>query len=210
MDLTIHTENLRLTDDLEEFVQKKLSKLGRYLPNITSVHVELSQQNSSRGPDIIVAQITLRHSRGAILRTEEKFDKQDYNSVKTALTRASDKMYRRIRRFKGKRRNKRVRDRYSISQEELMLAEPLPEGEEIYDEEGFETGEEYEEETIEDAVIIRRKEVAVIAMHEEEAVEQMELLGHNFFLFFNADSNSVNVVYKRSNGGYGILEPRIS
>lgn len=196
MNLTIHTENLRLTDDLEEFIQKKLDKLGRYMPNIDSVHVEISQQNSNRGPDIVVAQITLRHSRGAILRTEERFDKQDYNSIKTAITNASDKMYRRIRRFKGKRLNKRVRDRYGMTQEELMMAEDVPEGADAYADEG-----------IEEPTIIRRKEVAVSAMNEEEAVEQMELLGHSFFLFLNADNNKVNVVYKRSSGGYGILEP---
>jgi len=207
MDLTIHTENIRLTNDLEEFVQKKLSKLGRYLPNINSVHVEISQQNSSRGPDIVVAQITLRHSRGAILRTEEKTDKQDYNSVKSAITHASDKMYRRIRRFKGKRRTKRG-DKYGMTQEELMMAEPLPELDEVFEGEDI-VETPYEDEVIEEMEIIRRKEVAVIAMHEEEAVEQMELLGHNFFLFFNADKNTVNVVYKRSNGGYGLLEPRI-
>lgn len=203
MNLTIHTENLRLTDDLEEFIQKKLSKLERYLPNINSIHVEISQQNSSRGPDIVVAQITLRHSRGAILRTEEKFDKQDYNSVKTAVTNASDKMYRRIRRFKGKRRNKRG-DRYGMTPEELMMAEDLPEVEEV-----LEGTEADTDELIEEPTIIRRKEVAVIAMNEEEAVEQMELLGHSFFLYFNSDSNSVNVVYKRSSGGYGILEPNL-
>jgi putative sigma-54 modulation protein len=75
MEFTLHTENLRVTGDIEEFVQKKLSKLGRYLPNINSVHVELEQQNSTRGPDVIIAQITLRHSRGAILRTEERVEK---------------------------------------------------------------------------------------------------------------------------------------
>lgn len=207
MELTIHTENIRLTNDLEEFVQKKLSKLGRYLPNINSVHVEIEQQNSSRGPDIVVAQITLRHSRGAILRTEEKIDKQDYNTIKTAITRASDKMYRRIRRFKGKRRTKRG-EKYGMTPEELMLAEPLPDITEVLDGENMEATP-YEDELIEEAEIFRRKEVAVIAMNEEEAIEQMELLGHNFFMFFNADNNAINVVYKRSNGGYGILEPRL-
>ena len=202
MNLTIHTDNIRLTNDLEEFIQKKLDKLGRYLPNITSVHVEISQQNSNRGPDIIATQITLRHSRGAILRTEEKIDKQDYNSIKTAVTRASDKMYRRIGRFKGKRRNKRVRDRYGMTEEEFNQAEPLPEMED-YDEAAMEAS------ASDTAEIIRRKDVSVIAMNEEEAVEQMELLGHNFFLYFNAETNSVNVVYKRGSGGYGILEPRV-
>ncbi|MEO1290571.1 MAG: ribosome-associated translation inhibitor RaiA, partial [Chloroflexota bacterium] len=111
MDLTLHTHNLRSTDDLEEFVHDKLSKLERYMPNIESIHVDLSQQKSNRGPDIVSAQITVRHDRGAILRTEEKLDKQDYNSIKTAITGASNKMYRRISRFKGKPRSKRLRER---------------------------------------------------------------------------------------------------
>ena len=119
MDLTLHTDNLRMTDDLEEFVHNKLSKLERYMPNIESVHVDLSQQNSNRGPDVIVAQITIRHDRGAILRTEEKLEKQDYNSIKTAVTNASEKMYRRIRRFKSKPRSKRLRERYAMSQDEF-------------------------------------------------------------------------------------------
>lgn len=205
MDFTLHTENLRVTGDIEEFVQKKLSKLGRYLPNITSVHVEIEQQNSTRGPDVVIAQITLRHSRGAILRTEERVEKQDYNSVKTAISNASDKMYRRISRFKGKRKDKRGgRDeRFMMSPEELALAEPLP------NEDGGSADEGFIEDLIEEPQVIRRKDVAVSAMNEEEAIEQMELLGHNFFLFFNADSNSVNVVYKRSSGGYGLLHPRL-
>jgi len=201
MDLTLHTDNLRLTDDLEEFVQKKLSKLERYMPNIESVYVELSQQNSHRGPDIVTAQITIRHDRGAILRTEEKLDKQDYNSIKTAITNASDKMYRRIRRFKGKPRSKRLRERYAMTQEEFSMAEPLPD--DIFP-------EVEEAETVIEPQVIRRKVVGVTAMNEEEAIEQMELLGHNFFIFFNADNNVINVVYKRANGGYGLLEPEIT
>lgn len=199
MDLTLHTDNLRLTDDLEEFVQKKLSKLERYMPNIESVYVELSQQNSYRGPDIMVAQITVRHDRGAILRTEEKVDKQDYNSIRAAVTSASDKMYRRIRRFKGKPRSKRLRERYAMTQEEFSIAEPLPDDILVEQEEAEER----------ESQVIRRKVVGVTAMHEEEAIEQMELLGHNFFMFFNAESNAINLVYKRANGGYGLLEPEV-
>ena len=201
MDLTLHTDNLRLTDDLEEFVQKKLSKLERYMPNIESVYVELSLQNSHRGPDVVTAQITIRHDRGAILRTEEKLDKQDYNTIKTAITNASDKMYRRIRRFKGKPRSKRLRERYAMTQEEFTIAEPLPD--ELFP-------ETEETEATPEPQVIRRKVVGVTAMNEDEAIEQMELLGHNFFIFFNADNNVINVVYKRANGGYGLLEPEIT
>lgn len=203
MDLTLHTDNLRLTDDLEEFVQKKLSKLERYMPNIENVHVELSQQNSHRGPDIIVAQITIRHDRGAILRTEEKIEKQDYNSIKTAVTNASDKMYRRIRRFKSKPRSKRLRESYAMTQEEFAMAEPLPD--DLFPEVG-----DSEEEVASEAEVIRRKTVNISAMNEDEAIEQMELLGHTFFMFFNADQNAVNVVYKRENGGYGLLETELA
>lgn len=204
MEFTLHTENMRVTGDIEDFVQKKLSKLSRYLPNIDSVHVELEQQNSTRGPDVIIAQITLRHSRGAILRTEERVEKVDYNSVKTAVSSASDKMYRRISRFKGKRREKRGgRERFMMTPEELALVEALP-AEENGDEDAV-----FSEEMFEEPQVIRRKDVAVSAMNEEEAIEQMELLGHSFFLFFNADTNTVNVVYKRSSGGYGLLEPRV-
>ncbi|MGB7341856.1 MAG: ribosome-associated translation inhibitor RaiA [Phototrophicaceae bacterium] len=201
MDLTLHTDNLRMTDDLEEFVHNKLSKLERYMPNIESVHVDLSQQNSNRGPDVIVAQITIRHDRGAILRTEEKLEKQDYNSIKTAVTNASEKMYRRIRRFKSKPRSKRLRERYAMSQDEFSMAEPMPDS--LFPD--SDTSEEIEEVP----VIIRRKSVDISAMNEEEAIEQMELLGHSFFMFFNADENVVNVVYRRSNGGYGLLEPNL-
>lgn len=203
MDLTLHTDNLRLTDDLEEFVQKKLSKLERYMPNIESVHVELSVQNSHRGPDIVIAQITVRHDRGAILRTEEKIDKQDYNSIKTAVTSASDKMYRRIKRFKGKPRSKRLRERYAMTQEEFSMAEPLPD-------ELFPEIEDEQEEDMPALEVIRRKVVNVAAMNEDEAIEQMELLGHSFFMFFNAENNAINVIYKRENGGYGLLEPELS
>ena len=203
--LTIRGANVTITPELEEFVQKKLSKLGRYLPNITSVYVELSVQKSQRGPDIAIAQITLRHSRGAILRTEEKMDKVEHGTLKAALVAASDKMYRRISRFKGKRRDKRVRERFTMSEAELLEAEPLPEDGEL----PYDDYEDAPEADMLEPQIVRRKTVGISAMNEAEAIEQMELLGHTFFMYFNADTNSVNVLYKRSNGGYGVLEPEL-
>jgi putative sigma-54 modulation protein len=191
MNLTIRGENVTITPELEEFVQKKLSKLGRYLPNITSVYVELSVQKSNRGPDVATAEITLRHSRGAILRTEERMDKVEHGTLKAAVVAAIDKMYRRINRFKGKRRDKRLRDRYGMSEAEFDDYEHMPEADML------------------EQQVIRRKTVGISAMNEDEAIEQMELLGHTFFMYFNADTNSVNVLYKRSNGGYGVLEPEL-
>lgn len=203
MELTIRGENMNISPEMEDFIQEKLSKLGRYMPNIDSVYVELSLQHSNRGPDVIVAQVTLKHNRGAILRTEEKMDRTDRDTVKAAVLAASDKMYRRISRFKGKKLEKRGRNRYEMSQEELLLAEPLPDEELDYNPDEVPAADLLERQ------VIRRKNVAVTAMNEAEAIEQMELLGHSFFMFFNADTNSINVIYRREHGGYGLLEPRI-
>jgi putative sigma-54 modulation protein len=56
--------------------------------------------------------------------------------------------------------------------------------------------------------IVRRKDMELIPMHEEEAIEQMELLDHNFYMFMNSDTQTINVLYRRENGGYGILIPQ--
>lgn len=202
MTLQIRGEGLTITPELEAFTEDKLNKLNRYLPNIESLYVELTVQSHKRGPDTVVAEITLRHSRGAILRTEEKLEKIDRDTVKAAITSASDKMYRRIRRFKGKQRGKRVRERYMASAEELQLAEAMPDEINEAETASMENGTATE-------TIIRRKDVMMTAMNEEEAIEQMELLGHTFFVYFDADTNSVNVVYKRRTEGYGLIIPHI-
>lgn len=200
MELTIHGENVPITEDLEAFVEDKLDKLNRYLPNIDHIHVELTKRHNSKGRDVVIAQITLRHSRGAILRTEERMEYEDLGTVRAALLTANDKMYRRIRRFKGKPRSKRMRENYSATQEEMALAEAIPEFDDL----------DVTPADAESAVIVRRKDVMLTAMNEEEAIEQMELIGHHFFMFYNADSNSVEVIYKRDNGGYGLLHPVIA
>lgn len=213
MPTTIRGHKVNLTPELEDFVYAKVEKLERYLPNIREIQVDLTEQHSSRGPDVVTAQITVRHNRGAILRTEEKLDKINNSTIKGAVQGAIDKMYRRIRRFKNKPRSKRMREKYAATPDELSLAEALPD-------EVFETDTPTEADAASNgaanrtdekaaAFIIRRKAVGVYPMNEEEAVEQMELLGHNFFIYVNQDTNTMNIVYRRTEGGYGVLEPQI-
>ena len=95
-----------------------------------------------------------------------------------------DKMYRQIVRYKGKRYG-RGRGPGEIP--------PV---------------EEFEEEV--PPRIVRTKRFQVAPMDEEEAVEQMELLGHDFFVFFNVDTNEVNVIYRRKDGNYGLIEPELA
>ena len=95
-----------------------------------------------------------------------------------------DKMYRQIARYKGKRQ-----DRWQAATEVLPIEEPVEE-----------TGGE----------IVRVKRFDVRPMAPEEAIEQMELLGHSFYVFLNADEDAINVVYRREDGDYGLLQPEFA
>jgi putative sigma-54 modulation protein len=196
MDVIIQGRNIKVTEQLEAYTRKKLDRLDRYLPNIIDVRVDLSNENSKRGGDVAIAQITIRHERGAILRAEEK----NAGDIRKAIDAAVDNMYRRIQRFKGKHSRKGA-ERYAATIEELDIAEEIPDVE-VYIEDVPEPAAD------EPAFLVeRRKEIDVTAMNEAEAIEQMELLGHAFFLFFNATTGQLNVLYKRDTGGYGVLVP---
>ncbi len=182
--IEIVARNMRLTDNLKEYIEKKVDKLERYLQEIEEIRVEVSHVKSARSAtDRQVAQLTV-HGRGFILRTEERAD-----DIHAAFDTALDKMQRQIERYKGKRNRGRGDGR---------SAAEVVEGETPIDEE---TGELL-------PMIARRKKFAVLPMNEDEAVEQMRLLGHdNFFIFFNPDQNAIQVLYRRRNGTYGLIEP---
>jgi putative sigma-54 modulation protein len=191
MDIHIQGHNLKVNAALEDYAQKKLERLYRFLPNISDVRLDFSRENTRRGEDLAKAQITVRHMRGAILRAEERVP----GDAQAALNLALDNMYRQIQRFKGKR-SRKGKERFSATVDELQQAEQIPDMEEF-------------EEAPEFAEISRRKDVLITAMKEEEAIEQMELLGHTFFIFFNDATGSINVIYKRRAGGYGVLNPQV-
>lgn len=191
MELKIHTRNVDVTPRLQEHVEKKVSRLDRYLPNIQEVRVDLAIERRKQGMDQCIAQLTLRNTRGVILRAEEKRQPDIYAALDVAL----DKMYRQIERYKGKRQ-RRSAGRFYETEQALQAVESVPG-----------TAEEEEEE--EKTAIVRRKAVTLVPMSEEEAIDQMELLGHNFFVFLNAETAKIGVLYRREDGNYGVLEPRI-
>ena len=175
---------MQVSDRLKEYVNKKLAKVDRHLPNLEETRVDLEHIKSARSAsDRYIAQITLR-GKGFILRSEERSD-----DIRNALDEALDKILRRIERFKGKRQ--RGRGEVKSSSEEAI--EPVTVEEE-------EMG----------ALITRRKTFELEPLAEEDAVEQMRLLGHdNFFIFINMKSGKINVVYRRRDGTYGLIEPKI-
>lgn len=182
--INISGRNMEVTDRLSDYVSKKVSKLDRYLNEIDEAHVDLAYAKSARSAsDRQVAQLTIR-GKGFVLRSEERAD-----DIYAALDTALDKMQRRIERYKGKRNRGRGDGR---SAAEVV---PMPES---------------EEEEIEQPLIVRRKRFVVSPMDESEAIEQMSLLGHeDFFVFYNATSEAINVLYKRRDGTYGLIEPEI-
>ncbi len=199
MDVQINGRNLRISEKLEEYAQRKLNRLDRYLPNISDVRLELTRQNTRQGKDVVVVQLTVRHQRGAILRTEERATEPE---LATALTNVIDNMYRRIERFKGKQSRKgleRFSEVYAATDEELEAAEEIPA------EEMSEAASS--EELVMTPEVARRKTIKMQPMTEHEAIEQMELLGHGFFVFHNQATGGVEVLYRRADGDYGILVP---
>lgn len=186
MDISINSRNLELTTRLQNYVEKKTSRLDRYMPNLIEVRVDLSEENARSAVERQVAQITVRDKRGTILRAEERS-----NDMFAAIDAVVDKLYRQIQRYRGKRKR---RWRGSAAAEEF-LGEPLP-------------LEEDEEQVVEQS-IVRIKQFPLQPMSPEEAIDQIELLGHDFFVFFNADDEATNVLYKRRDGSYGLLKPEM-
>ena len=184
--IDIFTKNLELNDRLNDYVLKKVGKLEKFLDEVEECRVDLSHTRTARNAnDRHVAQLTLR-GRGFILRSEERSD-----SMFSAVDAAVDKMRRQIRRYKGKR------DRGRGDGQTIAEAIDVVYPDEIEPEE-------------DQPVIARRKRFMLAPMDEQEAVEQMKLLGHeNFFLFYNANTSEFNVLYRRRDGTYGIIIPEI-
>lgn len=178
----IYTKDLELNSDIKEYVNKKADRLYRFLEKIDETRVDLAYAKTAReANNRYVAQITLR-GRGFILRAEERADE-----IKPAIDLVMDKIERQIERYKGKKYRSRAG---AVPAAELLAKEV-----------------EVEETK---PLIARRKKFTLVPMDELEAIEQMNLLGHeDFFVFYNTNLNSINVLYKRRDGSYGIIEPEL-
>jgi len=183
MDLTITGKNIEINDTIRKYVEKKIGRLDRYLPNIIDGRVELTVAEGARAAeDRQIAQVTLR-TKKVILRAEEAS-----SDIFASIDAVFEKMQRQVDRYKGKRWAKRE-------------AESTPAGE----------IPEVEEETPDEPpYVVRVKQFRMVPMDETEAIDQMELLGHDFFVFFNANLNQVNVMYRRRNGEYGLIQPELA
>lgn len=186
-EVKVFGKSMEVSDDVRDYVSSKAEKLDRYLKEIEETRIELEHIKSARSAaDRQVAQITVR-GRRLLLRTEERSD-----DILSAFDTALDKMQRQIERYKGKRQ--RGRGERGDGRSAADIAPNIN----LDDED-------------DEMTISRRKRFAIYPMVEEEALEQMKLLGHdNFFIFYNGETNAVNVLYRRRDGSYGLIEPEIA
>ncbi len=182
MRVTVKGKNIEVTDALQRYAEKKVEKLGKYFENLKSAVVTQSTQRNWH-----IVEITLEGD-GILLRGEERSDNM-YASIDQVV----EKLESQIKRFKGK-----LIDR----SHEVPARATIPEF-------GAEEVEETSSEEPETPSIVRVKRFGVRPMAPEEATLEMELLNHDFFVFVNAETDAVNVVYKRQDGNYGLLEPEL-
>lgn len=179
-ELEITSRNIDVNERIKEYIGKKVKKLDRHFDDIDEIKVDLVFVKSVRSStDKHIAQITAR-GKGFMLRAEENAE-----DIFAAFDIAIEKMQRQVDRFKGKRNRGRGS---GISLSELsssLVAEKQVE-----------------------SLIVRHKKFELLPMDEIEALEQMKLLSHeDFFIFFNIDNNAINVLYKRNDGTFGVIEP---
>ena len=182
-EIDVKSRNLKVEDRLYDYVTSKTAKLDRYLNNIQSARVELTYAKTARSAeDRHIVQITL-WGKGFMLRAEERTD-----DIFASFDAALDKIQRQIEKHKGKR----LRGR----------GETAPKFEEM--------PEDLEDEEVDSLLIVRRKKFTLNPMDEREAIEQSQMLDHeDFFVFYNVNTNSVNVLYRRRDGSYGLIETEI-
>ena len=190
MKLQIHGKNLELNEKTQDYISRKINRLSRHLPGITSATVELARQSTRSQDDRGVVQVTL-DIEGTVLRVEER----GANAM-SAIDSVVAVMDRRVERYKGKvyksQRTQKTGKNVSIR---TVDAPPVQ-------------GDASDEEVVEVVgKVVRVKRFPIKPMTVEDAAFQMELLGHSFFLFLNSETDEHNVLYKRRDGDYGLMEP---
>jgi putative sigma-54 modulation protein len=179
MNYNIRGENIEVTPAIREYIEKKVSKLERYFtesPN-ASVSVNLKVYQDKKSK----VEVTIP-MKNLVLRAEEL-----HEDMYAAIDLITDKLERQIRKHKTKV-NRKFRGQDSIK-------DVVP----IFAEDDVLTDED-------DLELVRTKSFNLKPMDSEEAILQMNMLGHSFYVFQNAETNSTNVVYKRKDGRYGLIE----
>ena len=177
MELQIAGTNVDITAETQQYIEEKLARLNRHKPDISDIKIEISEENT-KSPDARFLMRVAVQSRTGTMHGLERAE-----SVFAAVDKAVDVMARQLERRKGKlydrgRGNKLVRGKF------------VP-----------------QEQTESERKVVKRKRFAIEPMTVGEAIDQMEGLGHSFFLFIDSSNDETRLLYRRNDGNYGLIEP---
>lgn len=179
MDVNLQSKDFQLPERLSDTTLAKVSKAARFFGGITSADVEVARAKNPRVADPFTAEITSR-AAGHTVRVEANGP-----TPETAIDAAVEKFEVRLQRLK-----ERLIDRTRKGGDKRLNHSPVS----------------VEEETSE-PLIVRVKQFVMKPMTPEEAALQMDMLGHGFFFFQNAESDMPSVLYRRRDGSFGLIEP---
>ena len=189
MKLLIQGNNIAVTDAIHNYVQEKLEKAVKHFQHITTkVDVHLSVARNSRISDKHKAEVTV-YASGTVIRAQEGSE-----NLYASIDLVADKIARQLRKYKEKNLYKKTHSQIKTEEivEELTITDNL-------------IGERQPELPPE---VVRSKYFAMPPMKIEEALEQLQLVDHDFYVFCNAATHEINVIYVRNHGGYGVIQPR--
>ncbi|MEH7235799.1 ribosome hibernation-promoting factor, HPF/YfiA family [Bacillus sp. JJ1562] len=184
MNYNVRGENIEVTPALREYVEKKLGKLERYFDSTPDANVNVNLKVNNAKDQKIEVTVPMPQ---LLLRAEES-----HEDMYAAIDVVTDKLERQIRKHKTKV-NRKLREKGSTKA--------------MFTNGGAGTATAVQDAEDEDYELVRTKRFDLKPMDSEEAILQMNMLGHNFFVFTNAETNTTNVVYRRKDGKYGIIEP---
>ncbi len=187
MDITITGRKTTVTPALRDYVNEKVGRaLEVFESATTDAEVVLRAEKNPANPKSAICEVTVR-AKGAIVRVSEAAE-----DMYAAIDIASDKVERQLRKYKTKCIDSR--DRRSSIKDLPVKEEDMPSMDDILTDE-------------DDDLLVRVKEVEMVPMSEEQALVQTDLIGHDFFVYYDKDAKQIQVVYHRKNGGYGIIKP---
>jgi putative sigma-54 modulation protein len=189
--VSVHVKgrNVNVTQALYDYVVQKMGKLDKYLDRLQGIDVELCAEATKDTAHQKHVEATA-HVLGRTIRVQS-----DGAEMRAAVDDAVSKLYRQLNRQK-----ERIKTHHGIRPAELLVA----------DEAFLAGGEPEEEEDNRNGVaVVEVERLTVKPQFEDEAIEQMEALGKDFYVFLNARNEQVNVVYRRPDGAYRLIEPRL-
>jgi putative sigma-54 modulation protein len=192
MKLEVTGRNLDVSPPIVEYAERKLSRLDKFLNDSTPVELELAVERNPSIAESQVAEATI-WTNGPVLRARETSTDM-YASIDLMV----DKLERQVKKYKDRRHRGRVRHKAQPGTDVVSTVED--------DENDGELGV-LDDGAAAQPVLVKTKRFSMKPMHPEEAALQLDLVGHDFFVFLSSETEQVAVLYRRRDGNYGLIEP---